>query len=972
MTEWFDILHTSYDSRFGGELKSPLKRRAKAQITEPRQCSDPRIDAAARDVANAILQEDGNLESPNSVLQHYATAVVVDERGRHGGGVPSAALASSRGPKRRIVFEWNVNRIIHDRIWDWIKWMALEGPEVLEGNPPLPKGYFRAQLYHRCDQECNKSRMNLLHESVRWVSNVSLTACYRSGTVHLCRANTTSCTSLSETHDSHLVCQESGMVCADAGGHMSGAGDVGFVLGQRALEYGLGAIDARGDSDPENARRADIVDTIRKSCPQITGWNRETGELTVAVGVVPDEARGEIWFDPSFYWLLPEALAPSPSQWSNGTARSDGSSLVEGPILGSKPISARTYPAMSYSRKVAIMSHRTKRAKTKAQRSIRAKNARMASQDRLHSDSELMSDQEAIERVLDHVLWDVETRISANEAKRLEVREAISANLRERMSSRSVGDLLTSLMKQQYEPHSTTTTKEIRGAPSAAVAGDNGGAFAMMTMMSTDELHSVAMDVISDMLVPIVPFDEKIHTQLVKVVLYLWTFVAHIPTGLDDAGKHTSSSNSGAGAGGNHAKRRRYNKDRAADITQFTLAVLYTAAANGINIQECETTGHRGWPRDWWLANNLPSESLLHLYRGATRSLRDHASLRQNSDQVQARSRVDMLEPDAERDRRKRHRIHQTAPLYTPRDVAMGNRELVNALCMYKGTAPSPQEVSAFLNRAFSDAYDHHHHHHHRREGSLDPDCQTEKNKKQNQRQEPSHGNVTCDKEGTPPTTTKTANNMNTTVRFCCMYVPKTPGAGCGAHICVMFNPNDPNGPPVARDHGAKRTEWALDTAVGPFVRNTDAKAFCIEWSRYRHNIDDRRMFGITLAHRLGLGIWLQQEHMEIVDTPSDDKDDDDDDKDVEMPLAPAATESMRPRSLFDLWPHARSVPAASPSTSDDVVMGTSMIERKVYERAKSEQRSASLSQQQQHDQRSAFGPAQPKSLFDFWAGPRH
>ena len=107
-------------------------------------------------------------------------------------------------------------------------------------------------------------------------------------------------------------------------------------------------------------------------------------------------------------------------------------------------------------------------------------------------------------------------------------------------------------------------------------------------------------------------------------------------------------------------------------------------------------------------------------------------------------------------------------------------------------------------------------------------------------------------------------------VRFSCMYVL----GGARAHICVTYDPYDPRGPPGlepaapaggefdmgrARPPGAAAAAGApppVDTVVGPFAREADARTFALEWAKGLRSVADRRQFGMDLARQVGLRVW--------------------------------------------------------------------------------------------------------------------
>ena len=65
-----------------------------------------------------------------------------------------------------------------------------------------------------------------------------------------------------------------------------------------------------------------------------------------------------------------------------------------------------------------------------------------------------------------------------------------------------------------------------------------------------------------------------------------------------------------------------------------------------------------------------------------------------------------------------------------------------------------------------------------------------------------------------------------------------------------------------------RKGQWSLGLIVGPFVKEADARIFCIEWGRSLCNNHQRQDQGIKLAGHVGLQTWGSQAPPNIV-TPA-------------------------------------------------------------------------------------------------------
>ena len=101
-------------------------------------------------------------------------------------------------------------------------------------------------------------------------------------------------------------------------------------------------------------------------------------------------------------------------------------------------------------------------------------------------------------------------------------------------------------------------------------------------------------------------------------------------------------------------------------------------------------------------------------------------------------------------------------------------------------------------------------------------------------------------------------------LRFCCMYV----ASDTRHHLCVTFNPWDRTGPPGLSPQVMRKGQWTLGLIVGPFVKEADARIFCIEWGRPRQDTKQRLEQGLKLASHVGLQIWGKEATPDIL-TPA-------------------------------------------------------------------------------------------------------
>lgn len=859
----------------------------------PRASTHPAVDEAAQSVAEAILGERGNQAAFHRSLEMYVLHVAV--------GASGARCAVAGGTPVAMAHEWDVPRILNDRVWDWMQHMAFRAPPQphLKNGHVLPRGRLEIDLYHRCHAGCG--RANLLCAEARGETPHALVACPASGIVHLCRARADSCASLQETADTQLVCRTSGLVCMEAGVAASQEiGDVNQERHMRTVEYGLDARapsaegegeaseagEAEGESeegaeggadrrevdmlcrrgrpdvtDPENARRARAVDGMcRAGCPQIVEWDREMGRLVLDLRVVP--RAGEAHFDPTFYWAAAAPAQPPAAAPALAAPREE---------LGGAP-----GRQSAFERTVAASMARMD-SERRSKRSLRAKRARNARRRFGRPDAGLVDrEREEIESVLDDLLWDAETRARVNAEGRAEAERLAAAAVAERMQRHSVPDLFLSV---------------IEGAEAPRCGGG-----ARREILSAGAAQGAALHAARHLLVPVVPFRRRVHEALVHAILYLWTLVVHEPAGL---GAALGGGASGGASGGQQAQRARRNTDvRTVSLSQFVLGFLYTAADSGVQV-----ANRGGWPRDWWLKDHLPDVKVIDRFgsgRGAARAraLREAAAAQGDGGEGGAGGRDRVLATWANGGGDKggsggdvgggsggegaaaRSRRQVAVCIYQARTVTMGKRTIARAVCQYAGAIPTPDAVRGVLQKDFAAAYmvlgrggvgqqggepelpPHrrafaHHHTALARAPTMSALQPYEHALWQRQRQRQGGGEAPAG-GGAPP------------LCFSCMYVL----SGGRAHICVTYDPYDPAGPPgLERDDrggddldefdmdavhppAAAAAGPAVDTVVGPFVREADARQFAIEWAKGLRSLGDRRRFGIDLAQRVGLRVW--------------------------------------------------------------------------------------------------------------------
>ncbi len=101
--------------------------------------------------------------------------------------------------------------------------------------------------------------------------------------------------------------------------------------------------------------------------------------------------------------------------------------------------------------------------------------------------------------------------------------------------------------------------------------------------------------------------------------------------------------------------------------------------------------------------------------------------------------------------------------------------------------------------------------------------------------------------------------------RFCCMYLAS---GGLCHRLCVTFIPWDRTGALGLSPQVMRKGPWSLGLIVGPFVNEADARIFCIEWGRPRHDTKQRLDQGRTLASHVGLQTWGKEATPDIL-TPA-------------------------------------------------------------------------------------------------------
>lgn len=925
----------------------------------PRASTHPAVDGAAQSVADAILGEPGNQRAFHRSLEMYVLRFAV--------GASGARCAVAGGTPVAMAHEWDVPRILNDRVWDWMKYVAFEARPAAptKNGHALPRGRLDIDLYHRCHGGCSEEVTNLLSAEARPRTRYALVGCPAAGVVHLCRARADSCPSLQETQDTQLVCQVSGRVCMEAGVAASQEiGDVSQERNMRSVEYGLGggggeaseaapmggvdcgseeaggcaddndddnggggaplgetavqdesvseqrAVDmlcrrGRPDvHDPENARRARAIDAMyRAGCPQIIEWDRDMGRLVLDLRASP--GVGEVHFDPTFFWAAAdagaEARAEAPDappamteRAHNATTTTTTTPLQNGWCEGG----GAPVPRSAFQR-TAVASMARMESERRAKRSVRAKRAR-ESHRRFGRPGAGLVDQEReeIESVLDDLLWDAETRVRVNAENAGEARRAAEAAIAERMEERSVPDLFLSVLV---------------GTGGAASGGGGAAGGGGRRVLSAGAVQESALHAVRHRLVPVVPFSARVHDALVHTILYLWDFVVHMP--LDGAG--------GERGGAPSQQRVRRNTDvRSVNLSQFVLGFLYTAADSGVQVANLG-----GWPRDWWLKDHLPDVKVIDRFgsgRGASRVRIMRENKRRGpavrgGDRAMATWGSEATARDLGAEGNARavgsagtgvsagtggggEQRGVAVRIYQAHTVTMGKRCVSKAVCQYGGGLPTHRAVCEVLQKDFTSAYmdmgprsigqDF-------RPSSPSPspspviatthDPFLREPRRTTEMQPFSHAIWQRQRQHITTTTTTTttngtsgmSNGEGTHLCFSCMYVL----GGSRAHICVTYDPYDREGPPGLEwgswasppDPSSPRADEAdldmlvvedanrvplheptppVDTVVGPFVRQEDARKFCIEWGKGLRSLDDRRQFGISLAQRLGLRVW--------------------------------------------------------------------------------------------------------------------
>lgn len=265
--------------------------------------------------------------------------------------------------------------------------------------------------------------------------------------------------------------------------------------------------------------------------------------------------------------------------------------------------------------------------------------------------------------------------------------------------------------------------------------------------LSMPQLHAIVESAVADTLVPVVPFDQQRHNQLVWAILYLWRFVVHEPLRIDpqaeqniasETGSNNSAATSTAGKNQRRAMLRDYQRKRRkgtrlsspVKLAHFVLGFLYTAANSGVNLGE-----HVGWPRDWWLRDHLPPERTLHMYGSnavtgsrVAKSQRECGgrilSLLNDPNQCIAQSVPKRNQKTSNNNASSRNSStiangsgrsceqsstkdqHSTSTAYCreayrPKNVTAGKRAITETILYYDGSVPSAEEAA----RALTDAY---------------------------------------------------------------------------------------------------------------------------------------------------------------------------------------------------------------------------------------------------------------------------
>ena len=838
---------------------------AMGSFEHPRTSTDPLVDAAAWQVAKAIMHEPS--QNPHLLRQRYAFQVPVDERGQQ----------CPAGEAARLSWEWNPKKLINDRIWNWMQFHAHDST-AKDGK--LGPGKMTVDVFYRCDSICQEGHVNLLHAAAKPKSPtaaslggrrtfpLSLTACPASGLVHLCRATPSSCHSLGESGDSTLVCLASGHVCLDQGvGTCHPSQKIDMANGERGRAFELWKNHMRLDArDPENARRVRAIELQQKAgCPHIVDWDPVMGILTLHVPALSERQEESPPFDPTFMWTH----APPPPRPSE-QAPQPASDCIGMHGLVTRERQQRKV-AQKRRARTSRLQKRLRATRQHVQDRGSAASASTSPRD-LRLEIMLQQERQVVERVLHDILWDVVARRHSNAYFVKTARKAAQSDIQAAVVGGGQSAVTTMgpvAMPVAPTPHTTCINSllEALAARKVTTVANNtsttGQDARPLRLLSLDQVHQQSLAAAREHLAPLIAFDKNRHEHLVCATLYLWRYIMHQPL-TTNADSDSEGQKPFFSTFRDCQRQRRNSNAGSATLAQFTLGVLYTAASCGLYIKD-----KPGWPRDGWLDDVLPSVKTLQFY-GSQEKLGTRIAL-DDSDcgdrltaSMQRYGRVSSpLFPTAAAAGEEgageaaQTRFHRNGKpkgyvgLYQMKDVTAGKRAVSRIVRNYSGQIPTGQEASRTLEKFYWQA--------------VAPQAQTSQSETQT-----TEGSVVITRTKRrrihrhPLSASSSSNNgytnSNCAVMFSCLFVTRNQRR---VHICRMNNPLGKDAvPPGLSAKLMRRDGWRLDTVVGPFPLESQVRAFSVAWGQVKcRHLAERREFGIRLARRVGkgqLGVWVQ------------------------------------------------------------------------------------------------------------------
>lgn len=806
---------------------------------KPRTSTQLCVDAAANEIAMAILHEPKQVAS--RLLELYTAYVSVRTDGTR---------CRREDISRGTAYEWDAKKIINHRIMDWYRYEAFKGD-----HHRLCYGQVAVDLYHRCQKTCVGHQNELIDKKVAG-TKYTLHGCAAGGMIHLCRHSTINCLSLSPTAETSVVCMASGNVLMEEGlSQVWAQGKPGGTLAKNRPELldACHLITPQVKAKlPENQRRAKVIGVmLQTGCPQIISWDASTGELILDFTRPFPEMNS---FDPTLLWEVPKYDSTLKALLGGG-AQTDGygpeslgvlwtASNIPGGSIGCtdspEPEEATLVrPVLSGSgalKSVALKRRRKHQIRRGGAIGTSATSATTTTTNR---------DRQIVVRVLKDVLWDPDTRYMLNQRGVHKAHVAAEAAILAEMNSPA------------YLSRPTTATDQASQKGASLVCGLLAHLAQRHQTHQSDKkvpkrrlvpilshMGTVVHRVCRETLIPIVLPRPNLEAQLVQCILYLWNFVMHlpeVPTVASDASKASLP------------KQKRNPTGKAATLTQFALGFLYTAAGIGIELNK-----KVGWPKDWWLWNNLPSADSIHHYGRPRRKRRASKVARGRWDVLATFSKTAAAAAPPENKMSfapgTRSDATQVAFVYQMKDITRGKRALGEAVSEYTGEIPKASEVVAYLRQAYEKIHQN------------PPPPPPNSSGKFTELRKSSLKRSRNDDGATTTTTTlslaqKAMNRLQErnakSLRFCCMYLSSD--SARRHHLCVTFNPWDSTGAPGLSPQAMRKGQWSLGLIVGPFVKEADARSFCIEWGRCRCDTATRRQQGVKLANHVGLQIWGSQ-----------------------------------------------------------------------------------------------------------------